>query len=115
MTQTDNVVRPDRFRAGGGGGPEDPMLEARVARLETDVHEIRADIREIKTDIKELNRRVGSLEERFARMEGGFDAMRAQIAALPTQWHFTVALVTSVLASGAVAVGVAALFVGMAQ
>jgi len=82
------------------------MLEARIARLETDVHEIRGDINEV-------NRRLGGLEERFARMEGGFDAMRAQIAALPTIWTFVVALVGSVLTSGALTAAIVALFSGM--
>jgi hypothetical protein len=83
----------------GGGGPEDPMLEASVSRLEEDVREIRTDVREIKRD-------VADLKERFARMEGGFDAIRARLDAMPTVLHFALGLVGTVIA-------IAALFVSL--
>jgi hypothetical protein len=39
---------PNRFKLGGSGdGPEDPMLEQRVARLESDLSEIKAMLKDI--------------------------------------------------------------------
>lgn len=40
--------------AGGGSGPHDPGMEARVAKLESDVGHIQQDIGEIKHDIRDL-------------------------------------------------------------
>jgi hypothetical protein len=78
---------------GGGSGPEDPMLERRVDRLEDDVREIKNDL----SDIKQI----------LARLEGRFDALDAKIDARPTIWSLTVALVGAVLASGGLALAIA--------
>ena len=94
------VPLPSREPSGGdGGGPEDPMMEARVARLEDDVREIRGDI-------KEINRRLGNLEERFARMEVGFQAIHAKLDAMayrldgiPNAWIFALGLIGTVVAT----------------
>jgi hypothetical protein len=77
----------------GGSGPEDPMLERRVDRLEDDVREIKNDL----SDIKQI----------LARLEGRFDALDAKIDARPTIWALTVALVSAVLASGGLALAIA--------
>lgn len=55
--QGDNVVpiRPDA-RTPSGGGPNDPGMEARVAKLEAHIEHIQGDINEIKTDIREIKR-----------------------------------------------------------
>ncbi|MGJ5822098.1 hypothetical protein ACSBQS_05600 [Serratia sp. H402Y] len=42
------------YSHGSDGGGGNDMLEARVAKLESDVEYIKRDISEIKTDIKEL-------------------------------------------------------------
>ena len=45
----DNVIGHDRFpRLPGGTGPDDPTLEARLARLEAAIEAIRLDLAEIK-------------------------------------------------------------------
>jgi hypothetical protein len=40
--------------AGGGSGPHDPGMEARIAKLEADVGHVQRDIGDIKTDIREI-------------------------------------------------------------
>jgi hypothetical protein len=78
---------PSRKSSGSGGsGPEDPLLERRVERLETDVRDIRD--------------RVGKIEERLARIEGGFVGINAKLDALPTVWTFSAALIGVVIAMG---------------
>ncbi len=38
----------------GGSGPEDPMLEQRVARLEADVSEIKTSVKSIEVTLAEI-------------------------------------------------------------
>jgi hypothetical protein len=40
----------------GGGGPHDPGMEARVAKLEAHIEHIQSDINEIKSDVREIKR-----------------------------------------------------------
>src|ERR1700693_6343698 len=42
----------------GGGGPYNPSMEARVAKLESSVEYIQRDIGEIKTDIRDIKKAV---------------------------------------------------------
>jgi hypothetical protein len=42
--------------ATSGGGPHDPGMEARVAKLEAHVEHIQQDLNEIKADIREMKR-----------------------------------------------------------
>ncbi|WP_246550171.1 hypothetical protein [Photorhabdus caribbeanensis] len=44
------------FKQGGSGGGGDEMLEARVARLESDVEHIKKSIDEVKTDVREMKK-----------------------------------------------------------
>ena len=97
---TDNVHEfpHARRRDGNNGGPEDPMLEQRVARLEEDVKEIRGDVRDIRGDIADI-------KERFARIEGGFAGINAKLDAIPTIWHFAQALIIQFIAIIGLVVG----------
>ena len=53
-----NVIQLDFPRGGTGstGGPYDPGMEARVAKLESDVGHIQRDVSEIKIDVRELRK-----------------------------------------------------------
>jgi hypothetical protein len=42
--------------ATAGGGPHDPGMEARVAKLEAHIEHIQGDLNEIKSDIREIKR-----------------------------------------------------------
>jgi hypothetical protein len=48
-------LRSDQV-APGGGGPHDPGMEARVAKLEAHLEHIQSDLTEIKADIREIRR-----------------------------------------------------------
>ena len=56
-TREDNVVpiKPD-LRRSDGSGPQDPGMEARVAKLEAHIEHIQSDINEIKSDVREIKR-----------------------------------------------------------
>ena len=83
-------------RDGGGGGPEDPMLEQRVAHLEEDV-------RDIRRSMSEMNDRMG-------RMEIGIAKIQARIEMLPTIWTFVVALIATVFTAVGVVIAVISAF-----
>jgi hypothetical protein len=51
-----NATRPSL--ASGGGGPYDPGMDARVAKLESDVGHIQTDIGEMKVDIREIRKAI---------------------------------------------------------
>lgn len=59
---------------GGGNGGGDGMLEARVAKLESDVSYIRRDVDELRTDVKSVNKnmivaleRLDSIKENLSK------------------------------------------------
>lgn len=58
-----NVVRLDIPRIGTGstGGPYDPGIEARIAKLESDVGHIRSDISDIKNILARLAPRIDEM------------------------------------------------------
>lgn len=70
-----------------GGGPENPMLEMRVARLED-------DMRDIKTTLKGIDSRLGSIELALAKIDGRITGVEGRIAGIegrlqqiPTVWQ----------------------------
>jgi len=53
--QPDNIIRPSRFSPPtGGSGPNDPSVEARLARLEAGIDQIRLDLAEIKGKLSNM-------------------------------------------------------------
>jgi uncharacterized coiled-coil protein SlyX len=84
----------NRGEAGGSGdGPEDPMLEQRVARLETDVADIKASLRTMSQDINEIKIGLAKIDGKFDKVDGRFTGIEgylkgidARIASLPTVW-----------------------------
>ena len=64
-------LRPEQLET-GGGGPHDPGMEARVARLEADMTEVRAAL--------------GRLEPKISEMFGAFPhlATKAELGKRPT-------------------------------
>jgi hypothetical protein len=76
----------DKFRGRGdesGGGPEDPMLEARVARLEDDMREVKGILSRLepmiielvhttarKSDIERIESRLSETREEVKEMKG---------------------------------------------
>ncbi|AWK42632.1 hypothetical protein [Photorhabdus laumondii] len=70
MTKQDNVIpiKGDLpFKTGGGGGGD--MLEARVARLESDVEHIKKSIDEIKLDFRDAKKDISATTKKLAEIE----------------------------------------------
>jgi hypothetical protein len=78
--ESDNVVQlvPSHLAA-AGGGPHDPGMGARVAKLEAAVERLQADM----TDVKAV---LGRLEPKISEMFGAFPhlATKAEVVKRPT-------------------------------
>jgi hypothetical protein len=104
----------------GGSGPDDPGIEARVAKLEADVGHIRSDAGDIKTLLGRLAPRIDEMygrqatwvtQQDFANLrmtvQQDFANLRVEISQRPTRRQtifdiFTlVTLIGAVLAIGA--------------
>lgn len=71
---------------GGGDGPHDPGMEARVAVLEQiakdtreGLSDIRSEVRAMRQDIARVDNRITGLDTRLSRVEGRLDH-------LPSAW-----------------------------
>jgi hypothetical protein len=77
----------------GGGGPHDPGMEARVARLEQDMQEIKTDLKAVRSDLSDIKIKLAGLDGRFAGLEG-------RLGALPTSLQLLGFAVAVFLAAG---------------
>lgn len=68
-----------------GGGSEDPMLEARVARLEEEVRDIKLILR--------------SIEGRLTAIEVSMAEIKGKLQGMPTSWQMFTAIITSAIAT----------------
>lgn len=87
LRSTDRAIDP------GGGGPHDPGMEARVARLEDDMKELKADMKAIRSDLSDIKVKLGALDGRFAGLEG-------RLGALPTSLQLIAFAVAIFVAAG---------------
>lgn len=77
----------------GGSGPEDPMLEPRVEKLEQDVGRITVILERLEPRIIELHARSASqtelsaLRADFARLDGKIDGIDKRLANIPNTWQ----------------------------
>jgi hypothetical protein len=78
-----------------GGGPEDPMLEQRVARLEEDV-------KEIKVTLRGLEAKLSSIGEAVAEIKGRIGGLEMRLSAMPTTIQLVTLLLTTWAAGAAI-------------
>jgi septal ring factor EnvC (AmiA/AmiB activator) len=71
----------ERRPPAGGSGPEDPMIEARVARLEEDIKDVKASLKSIET-------KLTSIAESIAEIKG-------KVSQSPTWLQLLVALIAT--------------------
>jgi hypothetical protein len=87
------------FRSGGNGdGPEGPMLDQRVTRLETDVSEIKISMRSVQDSLIRIETELKALPK-----SAEIGEIKGRIAMLPT----TLQLVTLVISTWAAGAGIA--------
>jgi hypothetical protein len=74
--ETPNVIPFPGLRVtGGGGGPTETGLEARVALLEQMVRDIREGVTGIRSDLQGLREDVNKVHVDAAMIEGKVDAL----------------------------------------
>ena len=85
-------IAPDKIPRieGGGGGPHDPAMEVRLARLEEDSKEVRADMKRVLADLSYVKGRLESLPTTWAMITTVVGAQLA-LAGLLTGLVFAVA------------------------
>jgi hypothetical protein len=82
--------------AGGGSGPEDPMIEQRVARLETKIENIEGMLVALQPKLVEMIAEVkalpkasdfASLRADVGRIDGRIDQMDKRLGMIPNTWQ----------------------------
>jgi hypothetical protein len=71
-------ARREPLLANSGGGPHDPGMEARIARLEEDFRAMRADVSATRADVSYIRGRLETLPttwQMIATVLGGFVAL----------------------------------------
>ena len=81
------------FQSGGGDGPEDPMLEQRVARLEDDMRDIKASLRSIDARLTSIDISVAEIKGRVSQSPTWIQLLLALIAT----WGAGAAIVAAVV------------------
>ena len=99
----DVSVMPSGKRQTGGGGPEDPMLELRVAALETAVAQIESKVdrisdalRRIEDALKALADASRALVQQNADLAAKVAHIDGRVSNIPTTWQ-TIAILSSLL------------------
>src|SRR5215208_4771069 len=117
------IIRPPQFHGSSGGGPEDPMLEQRVAslkpkvdrieailiRLEPRISEIANELRQIPKEFGMLRAEVARLDGRVSGIKGRMPGLEGRLGMLPTTWTLISFAVGSCLASAGLAFTIARL------
>lgn len=69
---------------GGGGDGGDGMIEARVAKLESDVEHIKADVSELKLTMLKVEGTVGSIDKSLAVLVEKFSGLKESVDKKPS-------------------------------
>jgi hypothetical protein len=85
--------------AGGGGGPHDPGMEARVAALEADMKDVNATLNRLEPKLDKVDDRVRALEIAVGKMDGKLDLL---VAKMPSWWQQPVGVAAIVACLAAV-------------
>jgi hypothetical protein len=93
---------------GGGSGPEDPMLEARVGRLEECMKEVRAVLARLEPMIIELvhttakKSDIERIEARLAETREEVKEMKGALSRSPTINHLLAATISTWIAGAGI-------------
>jgi hypothetical protein len=102
------MVEPIPFRgnrsSGGGGGPDDPMIERRIARLEELCAQIDEKLARIDANLGHLPTAMdyAALRSDVAEMKGRFGGLEMRLSAMPTTVQLVTWLITTWSAGAAI-------------
>jgi hypothetical protein len=77
-----------------GGGPEDPMLEQRVVRLEEKLDRIETILTRLEPKITEVAI-VGAKQSDIQSLRAEFGELKGKISMLPTWWMLLLAVIAT--------------------
>jgi septal ring factor EnvC (AmiA/AmiB activator) len=89
-----NNVIPLR-KKGSGGGPEDPVLEQRVAAVEVRLDKLEVKIDRIDQALQRLEPAIRDVGLKFAELNARVAGVEGQLRAMPTFLQLVVALITT--------------------
>jgi hypothetical protein len=73
--------------SGNGSGPEDPMLDQRVTRLEDDMKDdVKAFLKSIDQKLTDITVRIAEVKGKGDALEGRMAGLDSKIGALPSTW-----------------------------
>ena len=77
------------FKSGGGGGPENPTLEQRVAHLED-------DMKDVKSSLTRIEQRLASIDAELKHVAKASEVaeLRGRLSNLPTTIQMIMMLIT---------------------
>jgi hypothetical protein len=84
----------------GSGGPEDPMIEQRVAKLESDMQEMKASLKIIEAAVGEIKHLPKmndyvSLQKDFGSLKSDVSELKGKLSNLPTWWMLMLAILAT--------------------
>ena len=89
-----NIVQ---YPGAGGGGPNNPMLDARVARLEEDLRDVKASLKSIEGKLNVIGESVAEIKGRISQAPTWLQLLVALIAT----WGAGAAIVAALIRFGA--------------
>ena len=78
------VVKGGRDSDYTGTGPEDPMIEQRVARLEDDMKEVKSSLKTIEAAVSEI-KHLPKMSD-YAALKADVSEMKGKLSNMPTTW-----------------------------
>jgi septal ring factor EnvC (AmiA/AmiB activator) len=101
MTKTNFKVY-DNPGKGGGSGPEDPMLEGRVAALETRLDQIEGKVDRIDAALQRLEPAIRDIGSKISDLNARVAGVEGHLRAMPTFIQLVVALISTWAAGTAI-------------
>jgi hypothetical protein len=103
MSANNVVILPNskltdtRSAGGHGDGPEGPMLEQRVLKVETDIATIRSDIATMKIGQRSIEDSLLEIktELRLLPKAGEIGEIKGKLTLMPTTWQLVALLLTT--------------------
>jgi hypothetical protein len=96
-------IKPIKPGPGGyGGGPEDPMLETRVAALEKRFNQMEIKIDRIDAALQRLEPAIRDIASKFSDLNARVAGVEGHLRAMPTFIQLAVALISTWAAGTAI-------------
>ena len=89
-----DIIKHPRATGTGGGGPDGPMLEQRIGRLEERMERIERILMELRPKITEILL-TGAKQSDLQAMRVEIAEIKGKVSMLPTWWMFLLGIVAT--------------------